>query len=84
MSLVTQNFAWFHILPSLLLQPFTNDIAAFNIAVLLNLALCGVVAFWVILQLCGDARAALLGGVIYMLWPYRMARLDLPNTLATY
>jgi hypothetical protein len=83
-SLVTQNFAWFHILPSLLLQPFTNDIAAFNIAVLLNLALCGFIAFWVILQLCGDPRAALLGGAIYMLWPYRMARLDLPNTLATY
>jgi hypothetical protein len=83
-SLVTQNFAWFHILPSLLLEPFTNDIAAFNIAVLLNLVLCGVVAFWVMLQLCGDARAALLGGAIYMLWPYRIDRLDLPNTLATY
>ena len=83
-SLATQNFAWFHILPSLLLGPFTNDIAAFNIAVLLNLVLCGVVAFWVILQLCGDARAALLGGSIYMLWPYRVARLDLPNMLATF
>jgi hypothetical protein len=83
-SLATQNFAWFHIIPSLLLEPFTGDIAAFNLAVLLNLVLCGIVAFWVILQLCGDARAALLGGAIYMLWPYRLARLDLPNMLATY
>ena len=41
-SLITQNFAWFHILPSLLLSSFLNDIAAFNVAVLINLTLCGV------------------------------------------
>ena len=35
-SLVTQNFAWFHILASLLLAPFLNSIASFNVAVLLG------------------------------------------------
>jgi hypothetical protein len=45
-SLVTQNFAWFHIIPALALSPFLNQIAAFNIAVLINLTLCGAVMFW--------------------------------------
>lgn len=83
-SLVTQNFAWFHIIPALLHAFFFNKIAAFNIAVLLNLVLCGVVMFWVAYRLTRNAYAAFIAGLIYQIWPYRLARLDLPNTLATY
>ena len=83
-SLVTHNFAWFHILPALLLAPFLNDIAAYNVAVLINLVLCGVIMFWVAYRLTGNTCAAFIAGLIYQMWPYRLARLDLPNMLATY
>ncbi|MBN1873448.1 MAG: hypothetical protein JXA33_04395 [Anaerolineae bacterium] len=83
-SLVTQNIAWFHTLPSLLLARFCNPVATYNLATLFNLVLCGCVVFWVTYQLTHDTRAAFIAGLIYQMWPYRMARLDLPNLLATY
>ncbi len=40
--------------------------------------------FWVVWRLSGHICAAFIAGLIYQMWPYRMARLDLPNMLATY
>ena len=82
-SLVTQNIAWFNVLPWLVLQPLVGGIAAFNLALLLNLALCGCMLFWLAYRLTGDARAAFVAGVIYLAWPYRLSQLDHPNMLAT-
>jgi hypothetical protein len=83
-SLATHNIAWFHILPSLVLAQFFNAITTYNLAVLFSLLLCGCVAFVLAYQLTKDVRAAFVAGLIYQMWPYRLARLDLPNLLATY
>ncbi len=83
-SLATHNLAWFHILPSLVLSRFFNSITTYNMAVLFSVLLCGCISFLVAYQLTRDFRAAFVAGLIYQMWPYRLARLDLPNLLATY
>lgn len=81
-SLVTHNIAWFNVLPWLLLEPLTGGITAYNLALLLNLTLCGCTLFWLAHRLTGDARAAFVAGVIYLAWPFRVWQLDHPNLLA--
>ena len=82
-SLVTHNIGWFQVIPSLLFGLFVNRVAAYNLATLLNLALCGSAAYWLVGSLVDDRRAAFLAGLVYQAWPYRLARLDLPNLLGT-
>ena len=83
-SLVFHNFAWIHILEWLGLRTMVGGITAYNLAFLLNLALCGWAAFLLVRHLTHDRRAAFLGGLIYQCWPYRMAQLDHPNLISTY
>ena len=82
-SLITQNMAWFQILPWLLLEPFVGGIAAYNLALLLNLTFCGCACFLLVRKLTADSRAAFLAGLIYQTWPYRISQLDHPNLIAT-
>jgi hypothetical protein len=82
-SLVTHNIAWFNVLPWLLLEPFVGGVAAYNVALLVNLALCGCTAFFLTYRLTADYRAAFLAGLIYLAWPFRLSQLDHPNLLAT-
>jgi hypothetical protein len=82
-SLVTQNMAWFQILPWLLLSPLLGGTAAYNVALLLNLTLCGCACFLLVRHLTADGRAAFLAGLIYLAWPYRTSQLDHPNLIAT-
>ncbi|MCA9948267.1 MAG: hypothetical protein KDE48_01350 [Anaerolineales bacterium] len=83
-SLVTHNFAWFNILPWLLLEPFIDGIVAYNLVILLSLVLCGLSLYWLVMDLLGDRFAAFIAGLIYMAWPYRLSQLDHPNLIATY
>lgn len=82
-SLVTHNMAWFHILPWLALEPLFGGVAAYNLSLLLTLTLCGCAAFLLVAKLTADCRAAFLGGLIYLAWPYRLSQLDHPNLIAT-
>ena len=82
-SLVTQNMAWFTILPWVFLEPLLGGIPAYNIVLLLNLALCGCAAYCLTYSLVADARSAFLAGIIYLAWPFRLSQLDHPNLLAT-
>ena len=82
-SLVTQNMAWFQIAPWLLLEPVTGGTVAYNLALLLNLTLCGCACFLLVWRLTVDPRAAFLSGLIYQAWPYRISQLDHPNLIAT-
>lgn len=82
-SLVTHNIAWFNVLPWLLLEPIVGGVEAYNLALLLNLTLCGYALFWLAQELSGDSRAAFLAGVIYQTWPFRLTQLDHPNLLST-
>jgi hypothetical protein len=83
-SLITHNWAWFHILPWLLLEPLLNGVMAYNVVLLVSLALCGCSVFCLTYRLTADPRAALLAGLIYQAWPFRLSQLDHPNLLVTY
>jgi hypothetical protein len=61
----------------------THNIAWFNLALLLNLTLCGCTAFFLSYRLTSDYRASFLAGLIYLAWPFRLSQLDHPNLLAT-
>ncbi|MCB8945191.1 MAG: hypothetical protein H6658_15705 [Ardenticatenaceae bacterium] len=83
-SLVTHNLAWLNIVPWLGLEPLLgNGLVAYNLVVLLNLVLCGLAMYWLAYRLTGQVTAAFIAGVIYQLWPYRLAQLDHPNLIAT-
>lgn len=82
-SLVTHNIAWFQVLPWLFLEPLLGGIAAFNLAILLNLTLCGCAVFWLSYRLTSHFGAAFLAGLVYLAWPFRLSQLDHPNLLAT-
>ncbi len=83
LSLVYHNFAWFSIVTWLALAPLTGGFAAYNLSVLINLALCGLGAFLLAYELTGDRRAAFLAGLIYQCWPFRLYQLDHPNLIST-
>ncbi len=83
-GLVTHNLAWLNIVPWLGLEPLLdNGILAYNLVVLLNLVACGLAMYLLAYRLTGLATAAFVAGVIYQLWPYRLAQLDHPNLVAT-
>lgn len=53
-------------------MPFTaayGPAAAYNFCVLLALFLSGFGAYWLVLELTGDSRGALLGGLVYAYFP---------------
>jgi len=79
LSLVYHNFAWQNIVEWLILKPFVGGIAAYNLSLLVNLALCGLAAFLLIRYLAENSWAALAGGLIYQCWPFRLFQLDHPN-----
>ena len=83
-SLAYHNFAWINIAAWLLAQPVIGGYAAYNLAVLVNLAMCGFAAFLLARDLTQDTRAALLAGLVYQCWPYRLHQLDHPNLISTY
>jgi hypothetical protein len=82
-STVYKNYAWLHILAWLALRPLVGGIAAYNVAFLAGLALCGCAAFVLVRELTGDWRAGFVAGVIYQGWPYRMTQPSHPNLIST-
>ena len=83
LSLVYHNFAWLSIIPWLMLEPWVGGFAAYNLSLLVNLALCGFAVFLLTRDLTGDERAAFLAGLIYQCWPFRLSQLDHPNLIST-
>ncbi|MBC7236829.1 MAG: hypothetical protein H5T69_13400, partial [Chloroflexi bacterium] len=83
-SLLTHNIAWGNALGFILLEPLLGGIAAYNLTLILSLALCGWAAFALLRHLTHHLSAALLGGIIYQAWPYRLSQLGHPNLLSTF
>ena len=83
MSLVYHNFAWISIVTWLILEPLAGGFGAYNLSILINLALCGLGAFLLTRELTNDRRAAFLAGLIYQCWPFRLSQLDHPNLIST-
>lgn len=82
-SLVTHNLAWVQIGLWLLLQTLFDGLAAYNLALLVTLLACGLAAYTLVLELAQDRRAALVAGLIYLAWPFRISQLDHPNLVGT-
>jgi len=82
-SLVYNNFAWLNIVVYLVLRPWVGGLAAYNLPLLVNLALCGFAAFLLTRDLTGDGRAAFVAGLIYQCWPFRLSQLGHPNLIST-
>ncbi|MBN1814122.1 MAG: hypothetical protein JXA14_19950, partial [Anaerolineae bacterium] len=80
---VSQNFAWGNIVAWLLLEPLVGGFVAYNLSVLVSLGLCGYGAFVLANELTGDWRAALIAGLLYQCWPFRLSQLDHPNLIST-
>jgi hypothetical protein len=83
LSLVYSNFAWLNIVAGLALKPWVGGLAAHNLSLLVNLALCGFAAFLLIRDVTGNGLAAFLGGLIYQCWPFRLSQLGHPNLVST-
>ena len=82
-SLVYHNFAWLSIAEWLILKPLVGGLAAYNLSLLVNLALCGLAAFLLVRDVTGDSVAAFLAGLIYECWPFRLSQLGHPNMIST-
>lgn len=79
LSLVYHNFAWIHILGSLVLAPIAGSAVAYNLILLINLALCGFFAAVLVHHLTRQQTVAFIAGLIYIAWPYRLTQPDHPN-----
>ncbi len=84
LTLVYHNFAWINILGWLTLEPLVGGYVAYNLVLLIGLALCGWAAFLLAHELTGSRWAGFVCGLIYQCWPYRTAQLDHPNLVGTY
>jgi hypothetical protein len=82
-SLRFHNFAWFNIVPWLAMEPILGSVAAYNVAFLIHIPLCGIGMFLLVRHLTGSNIAAFLGGLIYAFLPYRMLHANHPNVIST-
>jgi hypothetical protein len=82
-SLRFHNFAWFSIVPWLVMEPILGGIAAYNLAFLFHIPLCGLSMFVLARHLTGSTVAAFLSGIIYAFLPYRMLHANHPNVIST-
>jgi len=83
LSLVYHNFAWMSIVAWLPLKPLLGGFTAYNLVILVNLALGGTATFLLAYELTGKRKAAFLSGLIYQCWPFRLSQLDHPNLMST-
>jgi hypothetical protein len=82
-SLLYANLSWINIAIWLLLEPLFGGITAFNLFYLLNLALCGMGMYILMRYLTRSRGAALVAGLIYAFWPYRLFEIGHPNLITT-
>ena len=82
-SLLFHNFAWFNIGLWLLFEPALGGIAAYNLAFLIHIPLCGLSMYLLVRHLTNSTSAAFLGGIIYAFLPYRMLHANHPNVIST-
>ncbi|MGC9358923.1 MAG: hypothetical protein ACP5G7_00935, partial [Anaerolineae bacterium] len=82
-SLATHNLAWLQILLWLPLQALFGGLAGYNLALLAQLVTCGLSAYALAFQVTRDRLAALVAGLIYLAWPFRISQLDHPNLVGT-
>jgi len=80
-STVYHNFAWLNTAMWIPLSPLIGPIAAHNVIFLFNIAVAGVSMHMLVHYLIKDHRAALLAGIVFAFWPYRMSHFNHPNMI---
>jgi hypothetical protein len=81
-SAVYHNFAWLNTSMWIPLSPLIGPVAAHNLIFLFNLALAGIGMHSFVHYLTKDHQAALLAGMIFAFWPYRMSHFNHPNMIS--
>jgi len=82
-SLLYHNFAWVNIAAWLAVEPLIGGIAAYNLAHVIHIPLCGLAMFLLARRLTHSDSAAFISGLVYAFWPYRMLDVNHPNMIAT-
>ncbi|MEO8287848.1 MAG: glycosyltransferase family 39 protein [Chloroflexota bacterium] len=62
-------------LPGIFIGTLSNDVAAYNILMLLSFVVSGLGAYLLVRELTGSKQAGLLGAVAFAFCPYRMAQM---------
>jgi hypothetical protein len=82
-SLLYHNFGWVNAALWLALESIVGGIAAYNLAYLIHIPLCGLAMFGLARHLTKSHAVALIAGLIYAFWPYRMLDANHPNMIST-
>ena len=82
-SLLYHNFAWLNIVSWMIIEPIAGGIAAYNLAYLVHIPLCGLAMFLLARRLTDSDGAAFVSGLTYAFWPYRMLDVNHPNMVST-
>jgi hypothetical protein len=82
-SLLYHNFGWINTALWLALEPFVEGVAAYNLVYLIHFPLCGLAMFALARHLTKSYAVALIGGLIYAFWPYRLLDANHPNMIST-
>ena len=72
-SLVLHTFSPYHGVLALLLTPWTGDVAAYNLLVILSFALCGWAGYLLARDVSGSEAAAYIGGFAFGFTSYHYA-----------
>jgi hypothetical protein len=84
LSMVYHNFAWLQIIAWIIFQPLIGGFTAYNLILILNLALCGFSVFLLVKELVGNRQVAFVSAVIYLAWPHRLTQPSHPNLMSTW
>ena len=77
-SLVYHSFSWLNTFQSLLLEPIVGPIAAYNLVIMLGMALSGWGVYLLVAHLTGRRGAAFVAGLAFAFTPYRITQLNHP------
>jgi hypothetical protein len=82
-SLLYHNFGWVNVAIWLALEPLVGGIAAYNLAHLIHVPLCGLAMFALARHLTKSHAVAFVASLIFAFWPYRMLDANHPNMIST-
>lgn len=80
-SLVTHNFAWFHIALWIPLQAVLGESAAYSLIFLTGFAFTAWTTYLFVYDLIDNRSAAFIAGLVVGFWPYTLSHHNHPNLI---
>ena len=80
-SLVTHNFAWFHIALWIPLQALVGESAAYSLIFLTGFAFTAWTTYLFVCDLIDNRSAAFIAGLVVGFWPYTLSHHNHPNLI---